>query len=53
MCIRDRAHLKDYSLNLIKVTDLPHIQKAAYDYYDTYWKEYWQRLYDKHNIKRK
>ena len=48
-----QAHLKDYSLNLIKVTDLPHIQKAAYDYYDTYWKEYWQRLYDKHNIKRK
>ena len=47
------AHLKDYSLNLIKVTDLPHIQKAAYDYYDTYWKEYWQRLYDKHSIKRK
>ena len=47
-----QAHLKDYRLNLIKVTDLPHIQKAAYDYYDTYWKEYWQRLYDKHNIKR-
>ena len=48
-----QAHLKDYSLNLIKVTDLPHIQKAAYDYYDTYWKDYWQRLYDKHSIKRK
>ena len=48
-----QAHLKDYSLNLIKVIDLPHIQKAAYDYYDTYWKEYWQRLYDKHSIKRK
>ena len=47
-----QTHLKDYSLNLIKVTDLPHIQKAAYDYYDTYWKEYWQRLYDKHSIKR-
>ena len=47
-----QAHLKDYRLNSIKVTDLPHIQKAAYDYYDTYWKEYWQRLYDKHNIKR-
>ena len=48
-----QAHLKDYRLNLIKITDLPHIQKAAYDYYDTYWKEYWQRLYDKHSIKRK
>ena len=49
-----QAHLKNYnySLNSPKVTDLPHIQKAAYDYYDTYWKEYWQRLYDKHNIKR-
>ena len=50
-----QAHLKNYnySLNSPKVTDLPHIQKAAYDYYDTYWKEYWQRLYDKHNMKRK
>ena len=50
-----QAHLKNYnySLNSPKVTDLPHIQKAAYDYYDTYWKKYWQRLYDKHNIKRK
>ncbi|MDA7520592.1 hypothetical protein N8546_00245 [bacterium] len=50
-----QAHLKNYnySFNSPKVTDLPHIQKAAYDYYDTYWKEYWQRLYDKHNIKRK
>ena len=50
-----QAHLKNYnySLNSPKVTDLPHIQKAAYDYYDTYWKEYWQRLYNKHNIKRK
>ena len=50
-----QAHLKgyDYSLNSPKVTDLPHIQKAAYDYYDNYWKEHWQRLYEKHNIKRK
>lgn len=50
-----QAHLKNYnySFNSPKVTDLPHIQKAAYDYYDTYWKEYWQRLYGKHNIKRK
>ena len=50
-----QAHLKNYnySVNSPKVTDLPHIQKAAYDYYDTYWKEYWQRLYNKHNIKRK
>jgi len=50
-----QAHLKNYnySIHSPKVTDLPHIQKAAYDYYDTYWKEHWQRLYDKHNIKRK
>ena len=47
-----QLHLKKYSLNSIKVTELPHIQKAAYDYYDVYWKEYWQRLYDKHKIKR-
>lgn len=25
-----------------------HIENAAYDYYDKYWKDYWQRLRDKH-----
>ena len=28
--------------------DPEHIQQAAYDYYDKYWKDYWQRLRDKH-----
>ena len=49
---RERAgkdHLKDFEpANSPKVVDLPHIETAAYDYYDTYWKDYWQRLYDKH-----
>ena len=29
----------------------PHIEKAAYDYYDGYWSDYWERLYDKHGMK--
>ncbi|MDP6795555.1 MAG: hypothetical protein QGG00_09205 [Verrucomicrobiota bacterium] len=49
---KGQAHLKNYSLNSPRVTELPHIQKAAYDYYDNYWKDYWQRLYEKHGIKR-
>jgi len=31
-----------------KVVDPKHIENAAYDYYDKYWKEYWKRLQDKH-----
>jgi hypothetical protein len=34
-----------------RVTDPPHIEKAAYDYYDGYWSDYWERLYDKHGMK--
>ena len=49
---KGQAHLKNYDPSSLKVTELPHIQKAAYDYYDTYWKDYWQRLYDKHGIRR-
>ena len=53
---RERAgkgHLKNFdSTKGPKVIDPPHIEKAAYDYYDKYWKDYWQRLYDKHGIKR-
>jgi hypothetical protein len=53
---RERAgkgHLKNFdSTKGPKVIDPPHIEKAAYDYYDKYWKVYWQRLYDKHGIKR-
>lgn len=33
-------------------TNPPHIRAAALDYYDTYWKPFWQRLYDKHGIER-
>ena len=51
---RDRAgqgHLKDYDPTTApKVEELPHIQTAAYDYYDKYWKGFWQRLYDKHDL---
>jgi hypothetical protein len=31
-----------------KVVDPEHIQDAANDYYDKYWKDYWKRLRDKH-----
>ena len=53
---RERAgkgHLKNFVPSKAPmVIDPPHIEKAAYDYYDKYWKDYWQRLYDKHGIKR-
>jgi len=49
---RERAgtgHLKGYDPAKAPVlVDPEHIQKAAYDYYDEYWKDYWQRLRDKH-----
>lgn len=48
-----KEHLKNYDpAKAPKVEDLPHIKKAANDYYDKYWKEFWKRLYDKHGIKR-
>jgi hypothetical protein len=34
--------------NSPKVVDPEHIQKAAYDYYDKYWNNYWSRLLDEH-----
>ena len=47
-----RDHLNGYQPKKApKVEDLPHIQKAAYDYYDNYWKGFWQRLYDKHGFR--
>mgnify|MGYP002820059188 CR=1 FL=1 len=47
-----KGHLKGYDpAKAPKVEELPHIQTAAYDYYDTYWKGFWQRLYDKHGIR--
>lgn len=49
---RDRAgtgHLKGFnSATAPKVVDPEHIKQAANDYYDKYWKDYWQRLRNKH-----
>jgi len=49
---RDRAgkgHLKGYDPSAAPVAEKPDpIQEAANDYYDEYWKDYWQRLRDKH-----
>ena len=51
---RDRAgkeHLKGYDpARAPKVVRPEHIKLAAYDYYDKYWKDYWQRLRDKHKV---
>jgi|TARA_B100000959_G_scaffold131762_1_gene138120 hypothetical protein len=53
---RERAgsgHLKGYDPEKAPVVvDPGHIENAAYDYYDKYWHAYWQRLYDKHGLKR-
>ena len=35
-----------------KVVDPQHIEEAALDYYDKYWKNYWRRLSDKHKLSR-
>ena len=52
---RDRAgqaHLKNYDpAKAPVVEDLPHIKVAANDYYDKYWNDFWQRLYDKYDLK--
>ena len=49
---RERAgsgHLAGYDpASAPTVVKLEHIEKAAQDYYDEYWKDYWQRLHDKH-----
>ncbi len=45
------GHLQDFDpAKSPVVVDLEHIQTAAYDYYDKYWHDYWQRLHDKHAI---
>ena len=52
---RQRAgkdHLAGYDpARAPKVVDPVHIENAAYDYYDKYWKDYWQRLEEKHATK--
>lgn len=46
-----KDHLKGFDPDSAPVVvDPVHIENAAYDYYDKYWKSYWQRLYDKHGI---
>ena len=43
------GHLSGYQPDTApKVVKLEHIDQAAQDYYDTYWKDYWKRLHDKH-----
>ena len=34
------------------VVDPDHIRVAALDYYDKYWNDYWDRLYEKHDLER-
>lgn len=44
-----KDHLKDYLPAKAPVVKEPeHIKIAGLDYYDTYWKDYWQRLQDKY-----
>ncbi len=53
---RERAgqdHLAGYDpATAPKVVDPEFIKNAANDYYDKYWKDYWQRLRDKHALSR-
>ncbi len=45
-----KEHLAGYDpATAPKVVDPVHIENAAYDYYDKYWKSYWQRLEEKHS----
>lgn len=47
------GHLKGYDpATAPKVKLLDHIDLAAQDYYDTYWKDYWKRLHEKHPDKK-
>jgi hypothetical protein len=47
-----KDHLAGYDpANAPRVVDPVHIENAAYDYYDKYWKDYWQRLEDKHSVR--
>ena len=45
-----KEHLAGYDpATAPTVVDPVHIENAAYDYYDKYWKNYWQRLEEKHS----
>ncbi len=44
-----QGHLAGYDpATAPKVEKLAHIDLAAQDYYDTYWKDFWKRLHEKH-----
>lgn len=44
-----QGHLQDVDPQKSpRVVDPEHIEIVAYDYYDKYWSDYWQRLYEKH-----
>lgn len=48
-----KEHLAGYDPAKAPVARDPrHIEAAAYDYYDKYYRDYWQRLYDKHGLER-
>ena len=48
-----KDHLKGYDPKTAPVVvNSQHIDNAAYNYYDKYWFDYWQRLYDKYGLKR-
>lgn len=47
-----QGHLAGYDPSTApKVAKLEHIDQAAQDYYDKYWKDYWKRLHEKHAAK--
>ena len=47
------GHLRGYDpAQAPKVEQPEFIKTAANDYYDEYWKDYWQRLYDKYGMTR-
>ena len=44
-----KGHLAGYDpASAPRVAKLEHIDQAAQDYYDKYWKDYWKRLHEKH-----
>ncbi|MFM8470026.1 MAG: hypothetical protein ACKODH_08655 [Limisphaerales bacterium] len=47
-----QGHLVGYNpATAPTVAKLPHIDEAAQDYYDKYWKDFWKRLHEKHAAK--
>jgi len=48
-----QGHLAGYNPAIApKVVKLDHIDLAAQDYYDKYWKDFWKKLKEKHSEKR-